>query len=61
MNGKKNGDLEILLQRSQSSVMIKRDSKNVLSYEIKVYADNIGEAIEAMKTARHDLEKQLDE
>ena len=55
----KNGDLEIVLKRSQSSVTVKRDAKQVLSYEIKVYADDIGSAVEGAEKAKIDLEKRL--
>lgn len=55
----KSGEMEILLQRSQSSVMVKRDPKGVLSWEIKVYADSVGEAVINAQEAKEDLEKRL--
>lgn len=43
-------DSEVILTRSQPSVLIKSDSKNVLSFEVKAYADTMDEALaEAIK------------
>lgn len=38
-------EVGVILQRSQSSCMIKRDAKGVASYEVKVYADTEKEAV----------------
>lgn len=36
---------EVLLQKSQSSCMIKRDSKGTTLFEVKVYSDDIEDAV----------------
>jgi hypothetical protein len=37
---------EVVLTRSQPSVMIKRDGKGVYAYEVKVYADTADMALD---------------
>ncbi len=51
--------VEVSLQRSQSSVMVKRDPKGVLSWEIKVYADTVEEAVAVVQVAKEDLEERI--
>ena len=53
------GDTEVIAHKSQSSVTIKKDSKGVTSFELKVYDDNIDVA--AMLAVKHyeELEGEL--
>ena len=48
---------EVLMQKSQSSCTIKRDSKGVTSFEIKTYADTIEEAVTKAEKEFKKLEK----
>lgn len=45
----KTDDQEAVLYRSQSSVVVKRDSKGNRQYEVKAYADTPEEAVEKAK------------
>ncbi len=49
-------ELEAVLTRSQPSVLIKRDGKGVLSYEVKAYADEMIEALNEAVAAVRQLE-----
>lgn len=49
------------LHRSQSSVTVKRDAKGVQSYEVKVYADDVDDALFQAKAAAEDLDGFLAE
>jgi len=60
-NMSKNGDLEIVQHRSQSSVTVKRDAKGVLSWEVKAYGDHVGDSVEGAVGAVYELERKLDE
>lgn len=42
---KEKKEAEVLMQKSQSSCTIKRDSKGTVSFEVKVYDDNIEDAV----------------
>jgi len=42
---KESKEPEVLMQKSQSSCTIKKDSKGTVSFEVKVYSDNIEDAV----------------
>ena len=44
------------LHRSQPSVTLKRDAKGVMSFEVKVYADDVDDALFQAKAAAEDLD-----
>lgn len=43
-NGSSKDGVEIIAHKSQSSVLIKKDSKGQVSFEVKAYADDVKEA-----------------
>lgn len=49
--------IEATLVRSQPSVLIKNNGKGEKSYEVKVYADTVEEALSSAKNAAADLDK----
>jgi len=59
----KNGTLkeqaDVTLTRSQPSVMVKRDGKGVYTYEVKAYADDLGEALDEAVAAMEKLDDLL--